>query len=52
MEKLDVDVGFAFDQEGDPMSLSEWGFLDLPVGKANPTWIKLKGDNIEEGIIF
>ena len=52
LERVDVDVGFAFDEEGDPMSLTEWGFEDLPAGKANPTWIKHLETPIEDGIIF
>ena len=51
-ERKTVDVGFPFDEEGDPIFLKEWGFLDLSPGEKDPTWIQLKSDSIENGVFF
>ena len=33
-------------------ALTEWGFLDLPKSEPAPSWIKMKSDDISDGIIF
>ena len=45
-------MGVPFDKENDPITLIEWGFLDLPDPEPDLGWIKLQSIDMQSGISF